>query len=672
MQEESDRFRAFLRSFVSGKGACAGTLATWIAGMLLLQDKGAWFWGWAILGLIPAFIIYELVIIWAVIVPVCYPLLKLGVIKMPPAPDKVSALQSAFREIRSEWWTSTGLTTLRSVAEKDPDMELPHGAAAGRGRIDSVLKAWQLAQTLDMGGNYFKDEASWRGFCDRLFDAVAEADKYEVAELYKKFVVGPHASGGAMFAFGAELLRAVYGPRTRGGFLVADMTLSPLGAFLSGLSKMAVAQVFGDEAAQKKIADGLRAFGEGLPSMMERGFKPLTTTSPAPVPKREADTPHTSNGDLPHEEALQRAAKSRYVVEMRKPDGSWVPCIVPPDPEQFNDRKHVEEVMAELRRRGPSLELRIRENQIGDETITFSCGECGKRISVSSNLAGRPGRCPRCKAKVIAPGAAAAAVPKAPQQAGGIPGHERIGFSRPKPKFDEGDLEKELADLRSRQQSPEEPSASTQNRERILGAEDVRAFLAARRMHHYAFAHLVLRSAFFAHPARFFATFHLGDKSVEILRKLWKEVGDEVVSNGHGAYVNADGLHADLEWVGSRPCLLFELPTPVGATEAYMVAAVVNGVFADGPRGRLHTLAGFPGMTVGLTTDHPDCMKLPASAPKGFYFTLEKGVNDDGIPMNFLCSWIGETHKNYGVGLSTEKTEFLAAVERALSSEQPG
>jgi hypothetical protein len=165
------------------------------------------------------------------------------------------------------------------------------------------------------------------------------------------------------------------------------------------------------------------------------------------------------------------------------------------------------------------------------------------------------------------------------------------------------------------------------------------------REHHYHFAHTALRRLAFEDPDALVTALSAEDAE-EFLVRLWKAVGKDVAANAENAQDQAatpltpDGLEAIPARLAGRPAAVVRLPEPRAATEAHLVAIVLNHELLEPAK--------------------------PAPEPAVYYFTLEKSFSSDGALRATFCEWDGTAHRNHGVGPAPEPRKFVDAIARHL------
>ncbi|TAJ05063.1 MAG: hypothetical protein EPO68_16680 [Planctomycetota bacterium] len=146
------------------------------------------------------------------------------------------------------------------------------------------------------------------------------------------------------------------------------------------------------------------------------------------------------------------------------------------------------------------------------------------------------------------------------------------------------------------------------------------------RPHHYAFAHVALRDAFFQDPQAFVVA--LTHRGTELLNEIWDDVGDRVGAvEGAAARLPSQGLACSIRSLDDDTlAAIVSLPTPEAPAEAHLVGLVLRL-----PSKKLWGLFGKRGK--GLAR----CL------------TLERG-SDEGSVRTVLCEWTTDSHLNYDTG----------------------
>jgi hypothetical protein len=190
----------------------------------------------------------------------------------------------------------------------------------------------------------------------------------------------------------------------------------------------------------------------------------------------------------------------------------------------------------------------------------------------------------------------------------------------------------------------------------------------------YEFEHIVLRDAALLDPILFVWASRLPN-AAEKLKRVWSRCA------GDDEDVPADGMAV---WADVRPSLctiVVTLPEPEDMTECFFAAALIsvpealvdkiNELEPDVPASdrldrALKVLIG--------TTDFEERSKWNVPV---LFFTLELGMNEEGLARTVLCQWAQEDgqikHINHGNGPQPTRDAFLAAVGQLLStSTEPG
>jgi hypothetical protein len=90
------------------------------------------------------------------------------------------------------------------------------------------------------------------------------------------------------------------------------------------------------------------------------------------------------------------------------------------------------------------------------------------------------------------------------------------------------------------------------------------------------------------------------------------------------------------------PAIIVQMPQPWELAEAYLVCILLRGGSETG--------------------GDPRDARME-------YFTLEKGVREDGSPRTMLCQWgPNDTHANWGEGPPPDAGAFAAAIEQVLDT----
>jgi hypothetical protein len=163
------------------------------------------------------------------------------------------------------------------------------------------------------------------------------------------------------------------------------------------------------------------------------------------------------------------------------------------------------------------------------------------------------------------------------------------------------------------------------------------------RCHHYALAHVALRSAAFCDPLGYLSVL-ASPKARRFPARLLRSVSDSEHCRQEEPQPDftIEDIAVHLVRAGRYPCAVIELPRPKATTEAYFTAAVLLAVPEDG---------------------------MPETAPLELrYFTLEKGFVLAGPPRTVLCEWTFDgTHLTFGDGPATQLEAFVRAVEELAS-----
>ena len=166
-----------------------------------------------------------------------------------------------------------------------------------------------------------------------------------------------------------------------------------------------------------------------------------------------------------------------------------------------------------------------------------------------------------------------------------------------------------------------------------------------RGIHHYNFAHKVLRGAFYENPAVFVQLILAPQAGRDVFEHLWSRAATEAMMAGF------EPLGFDVRLpeprdvtVAGRRGILFEMPPPEAPAEAYFTLALLP---VDG------------------ATSGDDAAPL--------YYTLERvglarGEQPTDPPATVLASWSSTAHSNYGAGPPPTAEAFLQAVASRLAT----
>lgn len=164
----------------------------------------------------------------------------------------------------------------------------------------------------------------------------------------------------------------------------------------------------------------------------------------------------------------------------------------------------------------------------------------------------------------------------------------------------------------------------------------------APRWHHYAMAHLALRSVGLDDPLLYLAVLASPDRD-DFLKSLFESVCERCDERAKPDFIASD-IHVHAVRAGVYPCAVVEMPTPRTTTEAFFTALVM--------------------LIDPATSSLPEERKnVPAR-----YFTLEKGFSLDGTPRTVLGEWTTESHLNYGDGPEPTLESFVERIA-AMCSE---
>jgi len=156
--------------------------------------------------------------------------------------------------------------------------------------------------------------------------------------------------------------------------------------------------------------------------------------------------------------------------------------------------------------------------------------------------------------------------------------------------------------------------------------------------HHYALGHIALRQICRANPLGFFGAMASDDRD-RFCAEVWESVCKHCDETGKPTFGIGDVKITTLR-AADFPTILIRMPPPANIAEAHLVAIV-------------------------LKLDR-DATEPPENVETG-YFTLEKGMDEDGSEQTVLCAWsMDDTHVNYGQGPPADEKEFIAAVEKLL------
>jgi 4-amino-4-deoxy-L-arabinose transferase-like glycosyltransferase len=168
----------------------------------------------------------------------------------------------------------------------------------------------------------------------------------------------------------------------------------------------------------------------------------------------------------------------------------------------------------------------------------------------------------------------------------------------------------------------------------------------ARREHHYAFAHQLLRDAVEQEPETYYRL--LTTEPEQTLALLWQKAGELAPPS---ARLSAEGLGATRHTISDeRSLLCVRLPAPVAVTEAYFVGIVLEGSAGESGEGRSEATKG-------------RC---------GRYYTLELASPLDPAtpgPAAMLCAWERGAHLNMGPVLDVTEAGFLREVSADVQAK---
>jgi len=156
--------------------------------------------------------------------------------------------------------------------------------------------------------------------------------------------------------------------------------------------------------------------------------------------------------------------------------------------------------------------------------------------------------------------------------------------------------------------------------------------------HHYALGHIALRQICKANPLGFFGAMASEDRDM-FCREVWDSVCKHCAPTGKPAFDIGDVRISTMR-LADYPTILIRMPPPANIAEAHLIAIVLKV---------------------------PRDAATPPDNAEFAYFTLEKGIDENGAERTVLCSWsLDDTHSNYGDGPPVDDGEFLAAVEKML------
>jgi hypothetical protein len=174
--------------------------------------------------------------------------------------------------------------------------------------------------------------------------------------------------------------------------------------------------------------------------------------------------------------------------------------------------------------------------------------------------------------------------------------------------------------------------------------KDVTSMMAKEpRCAHYMFAHFGLRQAALEEPLFYLAALASPDRE-----KLLESVFESVVEfcrqrENTKPDFTVNDLQVHCTRLGSFPCAIVEMPTPVAITEVYFTALVV---------------------LKELSVEMPRSENVPAR-----YFTLELGFNvEDSSSRTVLGEWSKDSHSNYGDGPAPTVDGFTSALTELLKT----
>src|SRR5262245_33286090 len=152
--------------------------------------------------------------------------------------------------------------------------------------------------------------------------------------------------------------------------------------------------------------------------------------------------------------------------------------------------------------------------------------------------------------------------------------------------------------------------------------------LAEPRVHHYVFAHQVIREVCVSDPLQFFAVM-ASNEQAKFVAWMWKEAERHAKQGPAGASIK--DVKVDTGRIKDLPAVIMPMPATRAMAEAHIIAVVLTGK---------------------PTQEAPQ--------PSVRYFTLEDGERHDGTPRTVLCEWTAKGHANYGDGPQATVQAFVA------------
>ncbi|WP_181197896.1 hypothetical protein [Enhygromyxa salina] len=157
------------------------------------------------------------------------------------------------------------------------------------------------------------------------------------------------------------------------------------------------------------------------------------------------------------------------------------------------------------------------------------------------------------------------------------------------------------------------------------------------RCAHYQFVHVALRTLVFQ-EARLAAALWELDDPMALLDDIALQVVRACRGEGEGGELRAEQLTLHKLRLGAHPCVVIEMPEPVAATEAFMIAIL-----------ELRDLDASPDSD---------------QAAERRYFTLEYSGHRPA-PHTVLCEWTAQgSHMNMGGGPEPEVGAFVTELAR--------
>jgi len=156
----------------------------------------------------------------------------------------------------------------------------------------------------------------------------------------------------------------------------------------------------------------------------------------------------------------------------------------------------------------------------------------------------------------------------------------------------------------------------------------------ALRRHHYSFAHIHIRNAFFVTPDAFLKEMR-SPIAEESLRLVWDYSGYMALDINMGPRLPPDGLSVSIHEMYGSNFPIITLPVPEGTTEAFFVAALPP---------------------IGASREYR-------------YFTLERAYDSTPqVQIGIFCEWFASgTHLTYDVSRRATIANFCRAIEEQLS-----